>query len=52
MELLNQRYLITGSNSGIGLATVKQLLSKGAIVDGFDVQESTLNHTNFHPLSV
>lgn len=52
MELLNQRYLITGSNSGIGLAAVKQLLSKGAIVYGFDVQESTLNHANFHALNV
>lgn len=52
MELLNQCYLITGSNSGIGLATVKQLLSKGAIVYGFDVAKSTFDHPNFHPMNV
>lgn len=42
------KILITGSSSGIGLATSKYFLEKGFEVYGIDLLDSQINHKNYH----
>jgi NADP-dependent 3-hydroxy acid dehydrogenase YdfG len=48
MDLKNQVAIVTGSSKGIGLATVKALLSKGVKVAGWSRSETAIDHPNFN----
>lgn len=48
MELRNKTAIVTGVSKGIGLATVKALLSEGCNVVGWGRTKPTLDHDNFH----
>lgn len=52
MILQDQVALVTGSSRGIGLATVKALLEKGAKVVGWSRTESTFQHARFFSYAV
>ena len=47
MILTGKIAIITGSSKGIGLATSKALLNKGAIVAGWSRSNTALDHDNF-----
>lgn len=47
MDFKDKIVVITGAASGIGFAQVQAFLKKGAIVYGFDLQESTENHKRY-----
>ena len=47
MELKNKIAVITGSNKGIGLCCVEQLLAEGAIVYGICRSVCTISHENY-----
>lgn len=48
MNLEGKVAVVTGVSKGIGLATVKSLLEKGAIVAGWGRTAPELKHENFH----
>ncbi|TPE46175.1 SDR family oxidoreductase [Pontibacter mangrovi] len=48
MELKGKVAVVTGVSKGIGLATVKALLEKGAIVAGWGRNAPELQHAHFH----
>ncbi|MCX2739087.1 SDR family oxidoreductase [Pontibacter anaerobius] len=48
MNLEGKIAVVTGVSKGIGLATVKSLLEKGAIVAGWGRNAPDLQHENFH----
>lgn len=52
MKLENQIAIVTGSGKGIGLATVKALLSKGVRVAGWSRSGTHLTHPNFKSYQV
>ena len=52
MNLRDQICIVTGSSKGIGLATVKLLLDKGALVSGWSRSETAVKHENFQSLQV
>ena len=49
-SLKNKRIIISAGASGIGLATVKVCLSRGAYVYLCDIDSKPLNKLNKHPL--
>jgi NADP-dependent 3-hydroxy acid dehydrogenase YdfG len=48
MNLEGKIAVVTGVSKGIGLATVKSLLEKGAIVAGWGRTKPEVEHNNFH----
>ena len=49
-SLKNKRIIISAGASGIGLATAKVCLSRGAYVYLCDINSKSLNKLNKHPL--
>ena len=49
-SLKNKRIIISAGASGIGLATAKVCLSRGAYVYLCDIDSKSLNKLNKHPL--
>ena len=52
MNLKDKIAIITGSSKGIGLETVKLLLSKGAKIAGWSRSETDIKHENFLSVKV
>lgn len=48
MDLQSKHIIVTGVSKGIGLATVKMLLGKGALVAGWGRKSPPLDHPDFH----
>ena len=44
--------IVTGTSSGLGLATAKQLLSENYVVIGIDKVTNKVQHKNYHHLEV
>ena len=51
-SLKNKKIIISAGASGIGLATAKVCLSRGAYVYLCDIDNKSLNKLNKHPLKI
>ncbi|MCR5049016.1 MAG: SDR family oxidoreductase [Saccharofermentans sp.] len=47
-DLTAKTYIVTGSSSGMGEATAALLLKEGAVVYGFDVNDASINDSNYN----
>ncbi len=50
--MLNKAAIVTGSSSGIGLATAKHLLENGWRVAGWDRDAAQIEHANFEAIAI
>lgn len=47
MEVIKLKVLVTGSSNGIGKAIASKFLDEGHEVIGFDIEETTINNSNY-----